>query len=193
MMAFDAQKNVSYITAGQLITQPVLDPNYVSVGDYVKTITAGGSFGAEKITPPVLAAMLEKDCRKALQLVQPIRTTANRSLHYEVADVKVWANLGLHLAEKLRGAVALQTYRTTGQANQKPLAIQHLKAALRYWDTVVAITRPLYNDMPLVHLTEQKGHTWAENNKLRFHWEKLRPAVAKDVEIAEKARYSKSK
>ena len=110
-----------------------------------------------------------------------------------MADVKVWANLGLHLAEKLRGAVALQTYRTTGQANQKPLAIQHLKAALRYWDTVVAITRPLYNDMPLVHLTEQKGHTWAENNKLRFHWDKLRPAVVKDVETAEEARYATKK
>ena len=193
MMGFDAQKNVSYIAVEQLITQPVLDPNYVSVSDYVKTTTAGGSFGAEKITPPILAAMLERDCRKALQLVQPIRTTGNRSLQYEVADVNVWANMGLHLAEKLRGAVALQTYRTTGRADQKPLAIQHLKAALRYWDAVVAITRPLYNDMPLVHLTEQKGQTWAENNKLRFHWEKLRPDVAKDVEIAEKARYSTKK
>ncbi|WP_020602685.1 glycoside hydrolase family 20 zincin-like fold domain-containing protein [Spirosoma spitsbergense] len=193
MMAFDAQKNVSYIAVEQLITQPVLDPNYVSVGDYVKTITSRGSFGAEKITPPVLAAMLERDCRKALQLVQPIKTSSNRSLQYEVADVEVWANLGLHLAEKLRGAVALQTYRTTGQANQKETAVKHLKAALGYWDTVVAITRPLYKDMPLVHLTEQKGHTWAENNKLRFHWEKLRPDVANDIEIAEKARYPAKK
>ncbi len=193
MMAFDAQKNVSYIAVEQLITQPVLDPNYVSVGDYVKTITAGGSFGAEKITPPILAAMLERDCRKALQLVQPINTASNRSLQYEVADVKVWANMGLHLAEKLRGALALQTYRTTGRAEQKPLAVQHLKAALRYWDAVVTITRPLYNDMPLVHLTEQKGHAWAENNKLRFHWEKLRPNVANDVEVAEKAQYATKK
>ena len=34
---------------------------------------------------------------------------------YEVADVQVWAYLGLHLAEKLRGAVALQTYRAGGE------------------------------------------------------------------------------
>ncbi|QDK77690.1 hypothetical protein EXU85_03405 [Spirosoma sp. KCTC 42546] len=189
MMAFDAQKNVSYISVNQQITQPTLDPTYVSVSDYVKTTTAGGSFGADKITPPILARMLERDCQKALQLVKPINTSANRSLQYEVADVKVWSNLGLHVAEKLQAAVALQTYRTSGQEAQKQAAIQHLKAALRYWDEVVTITRPLYNDMPLVHLTEQKGHTWAENNKLRFHWEKLRPEVAKDIEIAEKAQF----
>ncbi|GAB3882257.1 glycoside hydrolase family 20 zincin-like fold domain-containing protein [Spirosoma agri] len=189
MMAFDAAKNVSYISVNQQITQPTLDPNYVSVVDYVKTVSAGGSFGANKITPPLLAALLRQDCQKALTLVQPIKVSANRSLQYEVADVTVWANLGLHFAEKLEAAVALQTYRTNGTKTQKQQAIQHLKAALHYWDEVVAITRPLYRDMPLVHLTEQKGHTWAENNKLRFHWEKLRLDVAKDIELAEKTQF----
>ena len=107
MMAFDAQKNVSYISVDQQITQPVLDPTYVSVSDYVKTLGTGGAFGPEKITPPRLAEMLETDCRKALQLVKPINTSASRSLLYEVADVRVWANLGLHLAEKLRGGGGL--------------------------------------------------------------------------------------
>ncbi|MCX6218107.1 glycoside hydrolase family 20 zincin-like fold domain-containing protein [Spirosoma sp.] len=188
MMGFDTQKNVAYISVNQQITQPTLDPNYVSVSAYVKTMETGGSFSPEKITPPILARMLETDCRKALQLVRSINVKANRSLLYEVSDVQVWANLGLHLAEKLQAAVALQTYRATGQEARKQAAVQHLKSALRYWDTVIAITRPLYNDMPLVHLTEQKGHTWEENNKLRFHWEKLRPDVAKDVEMAEKAK-----
>ncbi|WP_080054355.1 glycoside hydrolase family 20 zincin-like fold domain-containing protein [Spirosoma aerolatum] len=187
MMAFDAAKNVAYISVNQQITQPTLDPNYVSVADYVKAKNTGAAFGPEKITPPVLASMLETDCQKALQLVRPINTSSNRSLLYEVADVKVWANLGLHFAEKLKGAIALQTYRTTGQEAQKQVAIQHVKEALRYWDEVIAITRPLYNDMPLVHLTEQKGHTWAENNQLRFHWEKLRPDVAHDITVAEQA------
>lgn len=190
MMAFDAAKNVAYISVNQQITQPTLDPDYVSVADYVKAKATGATFGPEKVTPPILAQHLETDCQKALQLVKSINTASNRSLLYEVADVKVWANLGLHFAEKLKGAVALQTFRTTGQEAQKQAAIQHLKAALRYWDEVVAITRPLYNDMPLVHLTEQKGHTWAENNQLRFHWEKLRPNVAHDITIAEQAQFS---
>ncbi len=188
MMAHDAVKNVSYISVNQQITQATLDPDYVSVADYVKTTIASGAFGPEKITPPVLAGMLERDCQKALQLVKPINTSANRSLHYEVADVQVWANLGLHLAEKLKGAVALDTYRTTGREDQKQAAVQHLKAALRYWDAIVVITRPLYNDMPLVHLSEQKGSTPAKNDKLRFHWSILRSEVAKDVDIAENAK-----
>ncbi|GAB2536022.1 hypothetical protein GCM10027085_28350 [Spirosoma aerophilum] len=186
MMAFDAQKNVAYISVNQQITQPTLDPNFVSVTDYVKAAASGGVFGSEKITPPVLAGLLESDCRKALQLVQTINVKSSRSLLYEVSDVKVWTNLGLHLAEKLKAAVALQTYRSTGQEAQKQSAIQHLKEALRYWDAVISITQPLYNEMPLVHLTEQKGHTWEENNKLRFHWTKLRPDVVKDIEMAEK-------
>ena len=36
MMAFDAQKNVAYISVEQQITQPTLDPTYISVLDYVK-------------------------------------------------------------------------------------------------------------------------------------------------------------
>ncbi|MEZ0539807.1 glycoside hydrolase family 20 zincin-like fold domain-containing protein [Fibrella arboris] len=187
MMAHDANKNVSYISVEQQITQPTLDPTYVSVSDYVKTKTAGGSFNPASMTPPALAALLEKDCQQALKLVQPINTSTNRSFLYEVADVKTWANLGLHLAAKLRGAVALQTYRTTGQATMKQEAVQQLKIALRYWDEVVAITRPLYNDMPLVHLSEQKNGTPAQNDALRFHWEKLRPLVVQDVTRAEQA------
>lgn len=185
MMAFDSLKNVAYVSVKQQMTQPPLDPTYVSVADYVQTTQAGRSVGPKKVSPLQLAAQLETDCQKALKLVQPIRVASNRSLLYEVADVKIWAYLGLHLAEKLRGAVALQTYQITGNRAQQQAAIARLRTALRHWDEVVAITRPLYNDMPLVHLTEQKGHTWAENNKLRFHWAYLRPAVANDITFAE--------
>jgi hypothetical protein len=81
----------------------------------------------------------------------------------------------------------------TGNEAMKRAAVQHLKAALGHWDEVIAITRPLYNDMPLVHLSEQKSGTPAQNDKLRFHWEKLRPKVAEDVTIAEGAQFSRQK
>jgi hypothetical protein len=42
--------------------------------------------------------------------------------------------------------------------------------------------------MPLVHFTEQNGVRTKENDQLRFHWEKIRPDVAKDVEIAKNAK-----
>jgi hypothetical protein len=41
--------------------------------------------------------------------------------------------------------------------------------------------------MPLVHYSEQNGVRSKENQVLMFHWEKIRPDVAKDVEAARSA------
>jgi hypothetical protein len=189
MMALDSKtKRVDYISIERLITQPTTDPDYISVGDYVKKMAEGGSFEAKRITPPELAALLEQDCRKALAIVKDINTGTNKALLYEVADVKTWANLGLHLAEKIRGAVALQTYRLKGNEQLKRNAVKHLQKALDYWDIVISITRPLYNDMPLVHYSEQDGKHWKENDHLRFHWQLIRPDVEKDIETARSAK-----
>lgn len=186
MMALDNKiKRVEYISIDRLITQPVTDPAYVSVADYVQTIASGGKFSTDRITPLQLADQLEKDCRKALALVQNISTTANKWLKYEVADIRVWSYLGLHLAEKLRGAVALQTFRIKGGQPNKTAAITYLKQGLAWWDKIIAVTRPLYNDMPLVHYSEQDGKPWQQNDHLRFHWQLIRPDVVKDIGIAE--------
>jgi hypothetical protein len=90
--------------------------------------------------------------------------------------VQAWANLGLHLAEKLRGAVQLETFRTTGEVSKQDNAVKHLEKALAYWDQVIAITRPIYKDMPLT--------PYLHNNNALFHWEHLRPSVAEDISIA---------
>jgi hypothetical protein len=171
---------MEYISVNRQIDQPPTDPDYISIKEYVKTIAAGGSFAKNKITPLALAAMLEKDATKALNLVKNIKTDKDQSLMYEVADVKTWAKLGLYFAEKIKGGVALQSYYLNGKAENKRRAVKHLENALRYWDEVVAITRPIYNDMPLVHFSES-------NDNLRFHWANLRPEVAKDVELAKGA------
>jgi hypothetical protein len=171
-----------YISVDQLIRQPTMDPTYVSVADYVATMAKGGSFGAGRVTPPVLIEMLERDNREALRLVSGIDTTGNASLRYEVADVQIWANLGLHLAEKLRGAVALQTFRVSGGKHNKEAAVDHLRKALGYWDEVVRITHSLYRDMKLTHYNH---NFFNANDENLFHWARVRDEVARDVEIAE--------
>jgi hypothetical protein len=45
--------------------------------------------------------------------------------------------------------------------------------------------------MPLVHLSQQGGKESNENFYLTFHWETIRPDVAKDVEIAQRAQSNK--
>jgi hypothetical protein len=178
-------EEIHYISVDQLIDRPTMDPDYVSVRDYVDTLAKGGSFGAGRVTPTALAETLERDNREALRLVKDIDTAGNASLMYEVADVKTWANLGLHLAEKLKGAVALQTYRVRGGEEHKSEAIEHLQRELGYWDEVVRITRPIYRDMRLTHYNR---NSYDANDQNYFHWALIRDEVARDVEIARTAR-----
>lgn len=180
-------KRVEYISIDRQINQPPLDTNYISVKEYVKTISSGKSFTNDKITPPALAQMLERNCTKALDLIKNMNTSDNNAYMQEIADVKVWTNLGLYFAEKLKGAVALEIYRVKGGEEDKQMAVKHLEKALQFWNIVIDITRPIYSDMPLVHYSSQDGKNWKENDHLRFHWEKLRPEVAKDIEFAKSA------
>lgn len=174
-------ERTKYISVDRLIDQPTMDPDYVSVHDYVATLASGGSFGAGRVTPDKLIEMLERDNLEALRLVKDIDVANDASLLYEVADVRVWAQLGLHLADKLRGAIELETYRTAGGDEHKQAAIDHLTRALAHWDEVVRITRPLYRDMPLTHYNH---NAFVANDDNLFHWALVRDEVAHDVEIA---------
>jgi len=181
-------KRFEFISAERLINQPPLDSAYVSIAEYVKATSGGKSFGNDRITPLALASTVERDCKKALALVNGMGTSRNAALNQEVADIKTWANLGLYFSEKLRGATDLQTYRTNGGDEHKQNAIRHFERALASWDVVIHITLPLYNDMPLVHFSEQDGKPWKENDHLRFHWEKLRGDVLADIDAAKSAK-----
>jgi hypothetical protein len=183
MLALQGE-HTNYIGVDALINQPTLDPAYVSVADYVKTTRAGGTFGADRITPLQLADILERDCREAVSLVNRIESADDASLRYEVTDVQAWAYLGVHLAEKLRGAVALATYRIAGDEEIKRKAIGHLQQALAYWTQLGTITRPLYRDMKLTHYN---GNSFDANPDNLFHWERIRAEVAHDVEVARAA------
>jgi len=178
-------ERTSYISVERLIRQPTMDPDYVSVSEYVRTRLAGGSFAAGRMTPLALAERLERDNREALRLVNDIDTSGNASLMYEVADVRTWAKLGLHLAEKLRGAIALQSYRLEGGEESKLAAVDHLQRALACWDEVIRITRPIYRDMPLTHYNH---NSFDANDENLFHWALVRDEVARDVEIARGSR-----
>lgn len=174
-----------YIGVDRLIASPVMDPAYVSVKDHVEARARGENFGADRVTPPLLADMLERDCREALRLVGGIEVAGNATLRYEVADVQTWAQLGLHLAAKLRGAEALHRFRTGGPAADQQAAIDHLQQALAHWDEVVKITRPLYRDMPLTHYNHNFFHPNPDN---LFHWALIRDEVAQDVAVARAAK-----
>ncbi len=184
----DGYPRVEYVSIDRLINQAPMDTTFVNVASYVERTLAGGTFPADRTTPVQVAEKLEANAAAALELVKNIDPARNDNpaFLYEVSDIRVWANLGLHWAAKIRGAIALATYRANGDEAQKQAAIDHLTRGLEYWDAVVAITRPLYRDMPLTHLSEQGGPRSMENRYLKFHWESIRPDVARDLEIARK-------
>jgi len=55
---------------------------------------------------------------------------------------------GQHFAEKLKGAIALQTYRLKGDEENKRVAVNHIEKALTFWDEVIGITKSIYNLCP---------------------------------------------
>jgi len=177
-------RTMDYISVNRLIERPVLDPAYVSIADYVDARVKGNTFAADRVTPPDLANQLESDCREALRLVEGVDTRGDVALMYEVADVQAWAHLGLHLAEKIRGGVALQLYRQAGGGDYRVQAVSHLENALAQWDELVGITRPIYRDMLLTHII---GSSKNLNPDGLFHWELIRPHVVEDVESAKRA------
>ncbi len=187
MMALNpVTKSVEYISVDRLIKQPPLDTSYLSIEAFVQAKTAGTPIASERTTPLQLATQLETDCEKALSLLGKLRSSSNHlAFGYEVADIRVWAYLGLHFAEKIRAGVALQRYRTQSKEQDKQEAIAHLQKSLDHWDAIIRITQPLYKSMPLVHLSQQGGgKESAENFYKTFHWADLREAVEKDLQNA---------
>jgi hypothetical protein len=180
-------KRVEYISVDRQINQPPLDTDYVSIAKYAEAITAGKKITGSKITPAALSRMLKNDCLNALNMLKSIDRKKITSIKYEVADVKIWANLGLFFAEKIKGAVSLACYRINGGKKNKLSAVKHLENALSFWDNIIRITSPIYNDMPLVHYSEQDGKNWKENDNLRFNWALLRNDVLNDIETAKKS------
>jgi hypothetical protein len=86
----------------------------------------------------------------------------------------------------------LQTYRTRGGEINKQDAIKAFTNGIEpIGITSLALQNHYIKNMPLVHLSQQGGKESNENFYLTFHWEGIRPDVAKDIEMAQKAQPNK--
>jgi len=65
----------------------------------------------------------------------------------------------------------------------KQAAVDNLQNALRYWDEIIKVTRPIYKNMRLTHYNH---NFFTANDDNWFHWALIRDEVAADVAIAEK-------
>jgi hypothetical protein len=165
------------ISVEELIDHEALDPAYLSIKQFVATRMSGGAIPEGKVTPLDLADRLEGDAKDSLQLVSGLNADG-KPVFYEIADARAWAHLSLYFAEKIRGGVALQWFRQKRDVEQQAKAVAHLEKAVEHWQALIDVTRPIYHEVPLIHLQRSK-------EKL-FHWSRLLEAVKDDVEIAKK-------
>ncbi len=184
----------SFISVDELINHPTLDPELMSVRDYVQMHVEGKSIPQGKTTPLQLADASEKDSRRALALVRQIRPKATGTLSCELDDLETWANLGLYFAAKLRAAVALHTFQLTGNTGQKQKAVQLLEECLLHWKKVSEITSAHYREVPYM-----EGQTFGSStdnyykDAWRFSWQKFLPQAQRDIQLARDAKANGSK
>jgi len=160
-----------FFNIDNVISHPVLDTKYVNIADFVK---AGGRVPDGKVSPLQLASELERDMAEARRLAATVRQRGKVSptLAAEMADIDAWTAHGLYFAAKLRGGVALATYRQGGDQAEQAAAVAHLERALESWrDLTVAGTR--YNVPRMPH-----------NPNELFSWARFIPFVERDLAIA---------
>ncbi len=170
----EPDRRANLITVQNLIADRPLDPQFVSIRDYVAADLSGLPFATDRVTPPALADEFESVGHRASRLIAGL-VPENDSLAYEIGDVQAWSHLSLYMADKIRGATAFHFYEQTGKTAYQQQAITHLTAARDHWLELVAITTDLYPETYCQILPNGLEEKW--------HWSKLLPVVQADIDF----------
>lgn len=167
----------AFINIEEMINHPTLDARYLNIDEYSDLKLDGTRIPDERITPLELADEMEQIGISTLQLCEDIasaKTMDPVNFHIELNDMKIWAQLSLYFAEKLRGGVYLDEAVKTKNKDLQTSSVEHLKKAVVHWDNIIEIAAEQYQEVSLLHIKTTK-----------FSWGYFRPQVLKDVELAE--------
>ncbi len=176
----------SFISLEELIDHPTLDPDYLSIPDFVKTSLENKTLPAGKVSPLALADSLTADSRQVLKLVEQIRPKALPTLSCELDDLETWAYLSRYFADKLRAGVALHTFQLSGDKKQQQKAVNLLTHCVAHWKKISKITSSHYQEVP--YLEGYQSGSNAYKDARYFSWAKYLPQVQRDVELAKDAK-----
>ena len=172
-----------FISIDELIDHKVLDPNYISIKDYVRQISELKKISPDKIDPITLAQDLAATADSAMAIVASLKefnTKFNSEYNQELDDIQTWALLSRYFATKLRAGVALQFFRTNGKERDKENAIRNLKECLEIWNNIVTLTDKNYYEVPYFKLNAKEDNPEVDY----FSWKKYLPEVERDLDIA---------
>ena len=165
-------KKSPFLSLEELMDYNVLDPDYLSIREYVKTLL-DGTVEEANTTPMELADDLQQWGEQALAIVKEI-PGEDPTLECEIMDVRAWSYQSFYFANKLRAAVALETYRITGELSKKEEAVALIKEAKTHYKQLVDVTKQHHQPVPLIH-----------TGKTKFHWEAYMDQVERDISVAE--------
>lgn len=171
-----------FISIDELVDRKVLDPNYLSVKEYVQHISSMEKIPGDKTDPITLAQELTHNADSAMLLVQPLKkfnTKFNSEYKQELDDIQIWALLSRYFADKLRAAVALQLFRTQGKNKDKENALRYSENCLQIWKEIAEITDRNYYEAPYFKSNIKEDNPHVDN----FSWKKYLGEVERDIEI----------
>ncbi|MGK7393495.1 MAG: hypothetical protein ACNS62_02945, partial [Candidatus Cyclobacteriaceae bacterium M3_2C_046] len=165
----------SLISLENLIDVDPLDPDFVSIREFVEAGQDAQMFSAGQITPLDLANQLENDAKLALKLIKDVDPGTDKGLIQELTDIQIWSNLSLYFASKLKAGLAWHSFLQEKNSADQLLAKNHMAHALKYWQTLSSLASHAYQPMPLVHLNNNQDKV--------FHWSKLTGQVQSELEM----------
>ncbi|HLF33493.1 MAG TPA: hypothetical protein VI583_04620 [Cyclobacteriaceae bacterium] len=174
-----------FISIDELINHETLDPLMISIKDYANMLAHDNPVDGEKITPTDLADELEDNFRHSMGLVDSIRQRPMNTgsvIESELEDIITWNYLSAYFAGKLRGGLALEMFRNTGNMKYKNESVSLLQNALSDWLKVVEHTRGRYMPVPHVSISGTGDYKF-------FSWEYFIPQVERDIEAARNAEF----
>ena len=162
-------------TVEDFITCPTMqDSGLLSIKDYVQQ--TAGEDKAKGVSPLVGADRLYDYANKADKAVSAVRRKAGKAskeLKRTLSDIEAMSLLGRYYASKIRGAVALQKFRISKDADQQKASIRHLTTASAHWERYARIASKLYNPQLLARTRTTD-------------WKAIQEDVDKDIETARK-------
>lgn len=173
----------AFISIDELIHHPTLDPDYLSIEEYVVQVLDKKESDQHKISPLTIAQELARDGENILALLDSVRISSG-ALACEVDDLRTWANMALYFADKLRAGVSLQLYRMTGNPLHREQALMLAKRCLAHWQNLSAVTADHYREVPYI---DDLGYGSGYQDARTFSWKKYLPQVMRDILIVEKS------
>lgn len=161
-----------FITLG---THPGTDN--ISIPRYVEAVLSSQQVAGT--TPLQVATQLDTHADTALAALERLKSQVSGrqgELAETLSDIRAMALLGKYYAAKIRGAMALEMFRKTGEITHRARSVRELEDAAEHWARYTSQARSLY-----------KNPLWT-NRVGTVDWDELTLEVAKDIEIAKHAR-----